>query len=390
LISNRSSVLNRKRLLFVVNDLSFFYSHRLPIAIAAQREGFDVHVAYGALGDSVQDEDALVQEKLTPHFVAIQRGGMNPIADFCSILELSKLFENLQPSVVHLITIKPYLYGGIAARLVGIPAVVSAVAGLGSMFVRHDLFSRWIRIMLYPLYLIAFGHRNQRVIVQNSDDEERLVHWGVLHSKRVQLLRGSGVDLSHFTELEEPPGLPVICFAARLLRDKGVFQFLEAGRILKDRDVQARFLLAGDPDLKNPTSVTEQDLSELRHEGVVELIGYQKDIASLYARSHIVCFPSFYGEGLPKTLVEAAAAGRAVVTSDHPGCRDAIIPNETGLLVPVREAESLANALQWLIEHPKKRAEMGRAGRNLAEREFGIEKIVDAHLKIYQELLDAC
>ena len=347
-------------------------------------------MVYGSLGDRIQDEDSIVDEKLTPHFVAMQRGGMNPIADLRSILELRKSFKNLQPSIVHLVTIKSYLYGGIAARLVGIPAVVSAVAGLGSMFVRHDLFSRLIRIVLYPFYRIAFGHRNQRVIVQNPEDGDRLVQWRVLRSDKVSLLRGSGVDLSNFTQFKEPAGLPVICFAARLLRDKGVFQFVEAARILKTRNVQARFLLAGDPDLKNPSSVTEQDLSVWREEDVVEILGYQRNIPALYAESNMVCFPSFYGEGLPKTLIEAAAAGRAVVTTDHPGCRDAIIPNETGLLVSVRDTESLADALQWLIEHPKERADMGRAGRALAEREFGIDKIVDAHLKIYQELLDAC
>ena len=184
--------------------------------------------------------------------------------------------------------------------------------------------------MLYPFYRIAFGHRNQRVIVQNPEDGDRLVQWRVLRSDKVSLLRGSGVDLSNFTQFKEPAGLPVICFAARLLRDKGVFQFVEAARILKTRNVQARFLLAGDPDLKNPSSVTEQDLSVWREEDVVEILGYQRNIPALYAESNMVCFPSFYGEGLPKTLIEAAAAGRAVVTTDHPGCRDAIIRMKLG------------------------------------------------------------
>lgn len=194
-----------------------------------------------------------------------------------------------------------------------------------------------------------------------------------LMPQSVRLLRGSGVDLSDFTHSEEQDCMPTVCFAARLLRERGV---------------KAQFLLAGAADPKNPTGLTESELDALRDEGGVEILGYQGDIPALYARSHIVCLPSFYGEGIPKALIEAAAASRAVVTTDHPGCREAVDPNESGLLVPVKSPEKLADALQWLIEHPVERVEMGKAGRKLAERDFAIEKIVQEHLDIYQELRD--
>ena len=213
------------------------------------------------------------------------------------------------------------------------------------------------------------------------------MNWGVLDSKKIRLLRGSGVNLSEFTQLEEPDGMPLVCFAARLLYDKGLYDFVAAARLLRERGIQARFWLAGDIDMKNPTSLNASELQALRDEGIVEVLGYKKDIPSLYAKVNIVCLPS-YREGLPKALVEAAAASRAVVTTDVPGCRDAIIPNETGLLVPARSPEKLAHALQWLIEHPVERLAMGKAGRKLAEREFAIEKIVQGHLDIYQELLE--
>ena len=222
--------------------------------------------------------------------------------------------------------------------------------------------------------------------MQNKDDLKVLVNWGVLNLSKVKLLKGSGVKLENFINLDEPSGTPVVCFAARLLRDKGVYEYVSAVRLLKERGIKAEFLLAGDLDINNPTGLKLKDLNKIRDEGYVKIIGYQKDIATLYAKSHIICLPS-YREGFPKSLIEAAAAGRAVVTTDVPGCRDAIIPNKTGLLVPIKDSQKLADALQWLIENSKERIAMGKAGRNFAEKEFKIEKIILNHLDIYQDIL---
>ena len=208
---------------------------------------------------------------------------------------------------------------------------------------------------------------------------------GVLSKNKVRLIRGSGVKLEKFFNFEENTGVPVVCFAARLLIDKGVYDFISAARILKKRGITSRFLLAGDLDTKNPSGIKINDLNKIKEEGYVEIIGFQDDIPKLYEMSHIICLPS-YREGLPKTLIEAAAASRAVVTTDVPGCRDAIIPNKTGILVPVRNSFALANAIQELIENKDKRLLMGRAGRELAEKDFDINNIVKAHLKIYGEL----
>lgn len=380
--NRRSSV----KLLILVNDLSFFLSHRLPIAKAAVAVGYEVCVGYGELGGVAPE--VLARLGVSTYFVPMQRGGTNPLQELRSLYSIWRMYRFLQPDLVHLVTIKPYLYGGLVARFARVPGVVSAVAGLGSVFIRSDFRSRMFRAMLYPIYRLAFGHPNQSVIVQNQDNAGVLVNWGVLHSQKIRLLRGSGVDLTALTQFEEPSGVPTVCFAARLLRDKGVYDFVAAARLLRARGVEARFWLAGDADTKNPTGLTESELQSLRDEGVVEVLGYQKDIPSLYAKAHIVCLPSFYGEGIPKALIEAAAASRAVVTTDVPGCRDAIVPNESGLLVPVQAPEKLADALQWLIEHPVERVEMGKAGRLLAESEFAMEKIVQGHLEIYYELLE--
>ena len=246
--------------------------------------------------------------------------------------------------------------------------------------------SRFLRLLLYPLYKLAFNHANQKIIVQNEDDLKALIQWGVLKGSKTRLIKGSGVELKKFKNLNEPEGIPTICFAARLIKDKGVFEFVAAAKILKEQGVKARFLLAGDLDTNNPSGLSADDLNKLKNKGFIEIMGYYKDIASLYAKSNIICLPS-YREGFPKSLIEAAAASRTVVTTDVPGCRDAIIPNKTGLLVPVEDSLKLAEALRWLIENPKKRITMGRAGRKLAEKEFPVKKIVNEHLDIYLDLL---
>ena len=373
-----------KKLLILVNYLSFFLSHRLPIAEASLAKGFDVFIGYGELRGA--NPKLLEQKGFKVNFVPMQPGGINLFKDIKTLYYMWRLFKIIKPDIVHLVTIKPYLYGGIISRLTGVPSLVSAVSGLGTLFVSKNLKSRLLHLLLYPIYKFAFNHLNQKVIVQNKDDEELLVKWGVLSPLKVKLLKGSGVNLENFTNLNEPSGIPTVCFAARLLRDKGVYEFVYAAQLLKKRGIKVRFFLAGNIDVNNPTGLNLDDLDKLKKKDYIEILGYQKDIPGLYARSHIICLPS-YREGLPKSLIEAAAASRPIVTTDVPGCRDAIIPNKTGLLVPVKDPEKLANALQWLIEHPQERIAMGKAGREFAKQEFMVEKIVHNHLDIYHDLL---
>lgn len=372
-----------KTLLILVSHVSFFISHRLDLAITAKNMGYNVKVAFGELDGDIK---LLTDRGIDSFHTPIQRGGTNLLKDLKSLYSIWSLFRKVRPDIVHLVTIKPYLYGGIIARLARVSCVVSAVSGLGSVFIHKNSRSRFLRLLLYPIYRFAFNHSNQCVIVQNEEDAKVLVKLGVLNPQKVRLIKGSGARVEEFTQLDEPNGIPVVCFAGRLLYDKGIYDFVAAARLLKKRGVQARFCLAGDLDIKNPTGLNIEDLNSLREDVNIEVLGFKKNIATLYAKSHIICLPS-YREGLPKSLIEAAAASRAVVTSDVPGCRDAIIENKTGLLVPVKNPIKLADALQWLIEHPKERIAMGKAGRQLAEKEFQIKKIIKNHTDIYQELL---
>jgi len=372
-----------RRLLYVVNNPAFFLSHRLPIALAAKDAGYDVHVATMP-GDASAD---IISRGLQHHEIPMSRSGKNPLQEAATLFSLWRLYRRLRPDVVHAVTIKPVLYGGIAARLARVPAYVAAVSGLGFIFMRERSGFDFLKWSALKLYRLALGHRNSRVIFQNTSDRDVLLRAGVVRQRQVELIRGSGVDLDHFVAVPEPEGPIVAVMVARLLADKGVREFVEAARLTSERKHVLRWVLAGSLDSGNPAGITAHELQQWRDEGVVEYIGEQSDVAGLYARSHIAVLPS-YREGLPKSLVEAAACGRAVVTTDVPGCRDAIEADQTGLLVPPRDARALAFAVQRLADDPALRQKLGEQGRQLAERAFDIRQVVQRHLEIYGLLAD--
>lgn len=371
------------RLLILVNDPAFFCSHRLPVALEAKAAGYEVHIATSA-GPAV---NSIVRAGFTHHVLPLSRSGLNPFKELLSFLMIFWLMLRLRPKLVHLVTIKPVLYGGLAARIARVPGVVAAVSGLGFVFIRDGgTLKRLIRWLVLHLYRLALGKRNLRVIFQNPDDRATLVDLGGVDGNKAVMIRGSGVDLGAYLPTPEPEGEPVVVFAARLLWDKGVGEFVEAARLLHSRGARVRFALVGRPDPGNPASVQSENLAEWNANGIVELWGFRPDMAKVFASAHVVTLPSYYGEGLPKVLIEAAACGRAVVTTDMPGCRDAIEPNVSGLLVPPRDAIALADAIQRLLEDDELRIAMGHAGRKLAERNFSIGSVVDAHLEIYRSL----
>ena len=287
---------------------------------------------------------------------------------------------------MHLVTIKPVLLGGLIARLAGVPSVVSAVSGLGFVYVARGARAVLRRSLVGVLYRVALGHPNQKVIFQNVDDLHSLARVTHLPDTKVAMIRGSGVDLTTYIHLPLPGGVPVVILAARLLADKGVLEFVQAARLLKQRSCTARFVLIGTVDAANPSSFTKAEVSKWVAENLVEWWGYRSDMPHVLAGASLVVLPS-YREGLPKILVEAAACGRAVVTTDVPGCRDAIKPGVTGVLVPVRNSLLLADAIGILLNNPDRCRAMGDAGRKLAEDAFDIRQVVAAHMQIYDELI---
>lgn len=376
----------KKKLLFVVNADWFFLSHRLPIAEAAQEQGYEVHVAAGDTGRLAE----LRSFGFVPHFLRLDRRDSGPLSLFGTLIQLCRLFVEVRPDIVHLVTIKPVLLGGIAARIAAVPAVVAAISGLGFVFVSKGWFAAIRRSVVRLLYRAALGHRNARFVFQNPDDRAAICGLAKGAFLRSTLIRGSGVDLGRFVATPCQWRRPVVLMAARLLVDKGVREFVSAARILRNAQWpligKVRFVLVGSPDPGNPSSLTESELAEWENEGGVELWGHRDDMHEVLPQANIVVLPS-YREGLPKVLIEAAACGRAVVTSDVPGCRDAIEEGKTGVLVPAKDSESLANAIRRLIENPELCSLMGSNGRALAETEFDVKQVVEKHLRIYSEVL---
>ena len=350
------------------------------------RAGYDVHIALG--GVEPEHRERIKAGRLILHELPLSRSGRNLYREIVLFFSLVRLFFRLKPDLLHLVTIKPVIYGGIAARISGTKRVVAAISGLGFVFVAQGKVNRLFRRLIVIGYRLALKRKSTSVIFQNPDDQRALLRLGAIAPEQARLIRGSGVDLEVYNYQPEPEGTPVVCFAARLLRDKGIFEFVEAADILRRKGVEVRFRAVGDIDRNNPASITGDQLERWKSDGCVEFPGFSSDISREYARCHIVCLPS-YREGLPKSLLEAAACGRAVITTDVPGCRDAIDEGNTGLLVPARDAKSLAEAIQTLVEDGRRRADLGRSGRELAEREFAVGKVVDQHLHIYRELARA-
>lgn len=372
-----------KRFLMVVNVDWFFLSHRLPIALEAQRQGYDVHIAV-AITDRLAELQAY---GFSIHPLSLRRERAGAASELGMLVELYRLFRREKPDIVHLVTIRPVIYGGIAARLTGVPAVVAAISGLGTVFVARGLRARARRFLVGGLYRIALKQRRLQVIFQNRSDESCLMELGDLKPEQCTYIRGSGADLSLYNPGPMPDGQLVVLMAARLIKEKGVTEYVEAARLLKRRGVDCRFLLAGGIDPGNPASLTDLDVKNISQEGNVEVLGPRQDMPQIINASHIVVLPSYYGEGLPKILIEAGACGRGVVTTDLAGCRDAILPARTGMLVPPRDADALAEKIEILAKDRSVVIAMGKAGRRFAEAEFDVKQVVTKHMEVYSRIL---
>lgn len=372
----------KKKILFVVNVDWFFLSHRLPIALQAQKDGYEVHIA-AVITDKLE---ILQLHGFFVHPVKMNRGGVNIFKNIISFLHLRKIFNEVRPDILHLITIKPVILGGLLAKCLSVPAVCSSVSGLGYIYTATGPFANARRWLVNKLYLLALSHKNQIIICQNKDDVCMLTDKVGIKASKVQIICGSGVDLNEFTLAPEPLDIPVVLFPARLLKDKGIVEFAKAAAIVRSQGVSARFILAGMIDPDNPASIPFDKLSSWLDDGVLEYWGYRSDMPKVLAECNLVVLPS-YREGLPKALIEAGAVGRAVITCDVPGCRDAIIDNVTGLLVPPRDVKYLVDVIIDLLNDPSRRSSMGLAGRRLAEARFNVRDVVNRHMQIYKKLI---
>lgn len=371
----------RPRILFVLAEDAWFWSHRLPLARAARAAGFDV----GVVTNSHASAEPLRREGFAFFHHDFRRAGINPLHDLRTIRRLAVLYRRFKPDLVHHVAMKPVLFGSIAARLAGVRNVVNAVSGLGFALTSEAMVARAIRPALVTGLRRVLRNPGTRLIVQNLDDADFFVERRLIANDRVRLVRGVGVCTRTFDLTPEPDGVPLVVLPSRLIGEKGVREFVAAARRVKETGAAVRFALVGGVDA-NPTSLTQQELDAIAREGVVEVWGHRSDMRAVYHAANIVCLPS-YREGLPKALLEAAACGRAIVATDVPGCRDVVQHGETGLLVQPREVESLVGALLCLVRDPALRRRFGAAGRKLVLQEFTESRAVDDTLAVYGELL---
>ncbi len=366
----------------LVSEDWYFCSHRLPLGIAAREAGAEVIVATRVNDHRAQIEAAGL--RIVP--IEMQRSGTNPFTDLATIRQITDLYRREKPDLVHHVALKPILYGGHAAKRAGVPAIVNAVAGMGFMFISNSLFARTARPVIAWAQRALMNRANTRTILQNPDDVEMYTRQIGVSPDRLTIIPGAGVDIDQFTVVPEPFAVPTAVCVSRMLRDKGIHELVAATRLLHAKGVELRVRLVGPTD-DNPASIPRATLAEWNREGVVEVVGPSEDIAGEYARAHIAVLPS-YREGLPKSLLEAAACGRPMVATDVPGCREVCIDGETGLRVPARTVEPLAAALERLTLDPGLRQRLGENARQRAETVFA-EKIINAQtLALYEEMLD--
>lgn len=363
----------------VINDAGFFVSHRLPLALGIRAAGFDVHIAAPRDAFAPRIEGA----GLPLHAIPFTRRGTSPTSELAAVAALVVLYRQLSPDVVHHVSAKPILYGGAAARLTRVPAVVHAVSGLGYVFISETLRARALRRAVRLAYRRVTAHPNCAVILQNDDDRRTLGK--ALGGAQIVIIPGSGVDRSLFRSTPLPTGTPLVVLPSRMLWDKGIREFVEAARLLRSQGVTARFALVGGIDEGNPAAIPRETLEGWLDEGVIEWWGHRADMPAVFAESTVVCLPS-YREGMPKALLEACVVGRPIVTTDVPGCRHVVNGGGHGVLVPPRDGRALAAALEHLLGDRIRLEKMAAAAGAVGPR-FAVEDVIARTLAVYEALL---
>jgi len=373
----------RPRILLVVNVDWFFLSHRLPLAKEALRLGGEIYVIAGDSGRS----QAIRNEGLAYWPLPLSRSGTSPISDSRTLWYLIRTYRQLRPDLVHHVSIKPVIYGSLAARFARVGAVVNTISGLGYAFTpaRRALL---LRPVITKLYKLALHYRRSRTIFQNADDREEFIELGLVPSELTTIIRGSGVDCERYAAKEEPEGEPIVMLPARMIWDKGIEEFVSVARRIRSDGRGPRFVLVGAPDPGNPRSLSLEQLQNWESEGCIEWWGHRENMAEVLSRASMVVLPTKYREGIPMVLLEAAACGRPLIASDAPGCREIVRPDANGFLVPQQDPASLERAIRTLLESRDMRQRFGAAGRDLVVKEFAQELVLAKTFSLYNGLLD--
>jgi len=373
---------DRMKILLFANTTWYLYNFRLALAKDLRAAGYEVVLA--------APRDEYVRNVRDAGFVwreiAITRRGLNPLKELKGFVSVIKLYRSEKPDLCHHFTIKPALFGSIAARLLRIRCVVNAVTGLGYLFMHSSLKDRVLRFLLYPVLRFAFRHPNSYAVFQNESDREAYQLAGIVGEEGTEVIAGSGVSMERFSVVGEAPVSDRIVLIARMLRDKGVLEYIEAVRLLREEGYNGEALLVGGLDDGNPSAIPGNQIMEWQDRGIIRWLGHQDDIPGILASSSVVVLPS-YREGLSRVLIEAAASGRPLVAADVPGCREVVHDGVNGYLVPVRDPVSLMKAIRRLVSDREMALRMGKAGREIARREFAVQVVNARTMKLYDRLI---
>ncbi len=374
-----------KKLLYIINHIDWFWSHRLPLAQGAQQDGWDVCVAVTGGAQNAR----LTEHHFTGLELPASDRGFMPFRILKIMWRIWTILQQEKPDLVHAITLKYAFLAGLPARFCKDIRIVFTIAGLGYLFSGEGLKPAVLRILVGPFLKLALKHPRAHIIFQNPDDMALMIQRGFATRDNSTLILGSGVDLRHFPFAQEPDHTtaPLVLMPTRLVRDKGLAVFVEAAKIVHTRGISARFEIAGSLTHNNPLALTEQDMHTLLDNSPVIWLGKVDDMPELLARCALVCYPSWYGEGIPKVLLEACATGRAIVTTDHAGCRETVTQGQNGLLVPVKDPYATAEAMITLLQNPALRRDMGKKSRARAERDFDVRLITRNTLDVYHTVL---
>jgi glycosyltransferase involved in cell wall biosynthesis len=370
------------RILFLVTEDWYFCMHWIALARATRHAGFEVLLAMRVQkhGQEIRREGF----KLFP--IRLLRRSLNPIRESIAVLELARLYRSEKPDLIYHVGLKPILYGSVAARLVSIPHIINVFAGLGYAFTSEGLKARLFRLFLGGGLKAAFMRAQSIAVFQNEEDRIQLTQDRIVERNQTRVIPGMGVDTDRFKPAVEKDGKPIVLLACRMLWDKGVGEFVEAARLLSRRKLKARFVLTGRCDEDHPASIRPKQMQQWQEEGVVEWWGHRNDMPAVLGGATLVVLPS-YREGIPVSLLEAAACGKAIVATDVPGCREVVRHRVNGLLVPPRDAVALADAVAMLVENEELRHALGRRGREIVVKEFSAAAVIGQTLALYHELL---
>jgi glycosyltransferase involved in cell wall biosynthesis len=374
---------DKPRLMYVVTEDWYFVSHRLKLASVALEQGFDVAVATRVrdAGDAIRSAGITL---FPLHY--LRRSSVRPWIEWKAVAELTALYKHWRPSIVHHVAAKPVIYGAIAAHRAGVAGVVSALAGFGFVYASRALRARALRPVLLAAYRFALRHPASRLILQNQDDRAVVEAARLIDPSQIRIIEGAGVDTSQFRPTPEPEAPITVLLAARMLWDKGIGEFVEAARQLRTSGHPIRCVLVGDADNENPAAIPRATIERWQTQGDVEWLRHRTDMPEMMQQCHIVCLPS-YREGLPKVLLEAGAAGRAMVATDVPGCREVVSHGVTGLLVPPHDPTALAEAIATLASDSSLRRACAARARELVCARFGANAIHRETLAVYREML---